>query len=93
MSRLLLLVLAALAGSAMGQTSTPNQDMEKWLAPSNEMDWSTLKQCLHMPDVIDLCGGDKPTIWLNPKLEPRDAANRLLGAFEAMGYLPVEKRP
>ncbi len=43
-------------------------------------------QCLTMSDVISICGGSKPTIWINPKLEPRDAANRLLGAFQAMGY-------
>lgn len=45
-----------------------------------------MDQCLTMSDVISICGGSKPTIWINPKLEPRDAANRLLGAFQAMGY-------
>lgn len=46
-----------------------------------------LATCIDYPNVIRLCGGDHPTIWLNPDLEPRDSANRLLGAFEAMGYV------
>lgn len=84
----LLFALAARAAPVAGQTSDPR--WPTW--PSSPIVTLTPAQCLHMLDVIDLCGGDSPTIWLNPKLEPRDVANRLLGAFEAMGYLPVEKR-
>lgn len=45
--------------------------------------------CVDFPGSFKLCGGDKPTIWISPKLTPRDVANRMIGAFQALGYIAV----
>jgi hypothetical protein len=49
-----------------------------------------MTNCVTMIGVMELCS-TPPTIWINPALEPRDVANRLLGAFQEMGYISIQK--
>jgi hypothetical protein len=61
-----------------------------YLSSAHSQSIGVVSNCFTMTNVMVLCE-DPPTIWINPKLEPRDAANRVLGAFQAMGYM--EQKP
>jgi hypothetical protein len=76
-------------GAAQAQTglpSTPDQWLTLECSTGKCPDRLTITpMCVTMP-ALKLCPGDPPTVWLDPKAEPRDVARRLLEALVQMGF-------
>lgn len=91
----LLLALLLSAGPAFACAHGDTNDLVDH--PCSDLGIYTIAQpqplmtnCVTMIGVMELCS-TPPTIWINPALEPRDVANRLLGAFQEMGYISIQK--